>query len=152
MSRTESNVDTNYIDTKYSSGDSNAMKTMQNYKEENNNEIDELSKNFNDMGCIVDALKCPSNICIENCVYESDFHENSYKEEEDAYSSEFEEEKSESEPEIEDVSVETKLEMKPMSAKSEVVETVHNSSVKLSKSHSSMSSNKVSASGRTDYG
>ncbi|KAJ0172563.1 hypothetical protein K1T71_011702 [Dendrolimus kikuchii] len=149
MSRRVSNVDQTYIDTQYSSGDSKAMKSIQNYKEENNNEIDELSKNFNDMGCIVDAVKRPPNICVENCVYESDFDENSYKEE-DAYSDEFEEDKSESDPE--EVLVETTDETKAQSAKSESVDTAQSSSVKLSKSQSSIISNKMSVSGRTDYG
>lgn len=147
MSRGESNVDnTSYIDT-LSSGDSNAMKTVQQYKEENNNEIDELSKELTDMGCIVDAVKRPPNICVEDCVYESDFDEASYKE--DGYSDEFEEDKSDGEVEE---SVELDLEAKEKSPKSEDAPRAPSCNVKLSKSQFSMTSNKMSVSGRTDYG
>lgn len=100
MSRSETEVEVNgYIDTAYSSGDYNNMKSKQHYREENNNEVDELSKDFTDMGCIVDAVKRPPNICIETCVYEESVSGNDKSEvdekvneiDEAAYSDEFEE-------------------------------------------------------------
>lgn len=149
MSRRESEVE--YIDT-MSSGDSNNTKSKQTpkSKEVNNNEVDELSKELSEMGCIVDAIKRPPNICVETCVYESDPetpHE-AVQNEDDAYSDEFEEEEEED-------SVATEL----MASKTDSKESQPNpSSVKLSKSQSSVSSNKgpASISGRsgrsTDYG
>lgn len=151
MSRRESEVE--YIDT-MSSGDSNNTKSKQTpkAKEVNNNEVDELSKELSEMGCIVDAIKRPPNICVETCVYESDSETSQANEadvhnEEDAYSDEFEEEEEDS------VAPELK------SSKTDSRDPQPNpSSVKLSKSQSSVSSNKAPASisgrsGRsTDYG
>ncbi|XP_049878300.1 uncharacterized protein LOC126375428 [Pectinophora gossypiella] len=135
-SRRESKVEQTYIDTEYSSGDSNKMKCKQRYQEENNNElaVDELSKDLQ-MGCIVDAVKRPPNICVETCVYEESDSDVSNNEavEEDAYSDEFEDYNSDGNDSI-------KMESK--SAKSETVrqDEKPSSSVKLSKSHSFMSS------------
>ncbi|KOB66847.1 putative glutamic acid-rich protein, partial [Operophtera brumata] len=142
MARPESEE---YIDT-LSSGDGNNM-GLQTQKEVNNNEIDELSKELSEMGCVVDAMKRPPNICVESCVYESD-SENAHDDDpnEDAYSDEFEEEDEES------IATEEK------SSKTDSRESRPNTSaVKLSKSRSSVSSNKPpSFSGRsgmsTDYG
>ncbi|CAH0397067.1 unnamed protein product [Chilo suppressalis] len=136
MSHRESNIELDgYIDTEYSSGDANRAKTKH-YQEENNNEINELSKELSEMGCIVDAVKRPPNVCIETCVYDSEQEEEKTKsvEEEDAYSDEFEEEdKSDGEVSI-------------RSVKSQHISGSENSkglmvpsSIKLSKSQSSMS-------------
>ncbi|XP_013192703.1 uncharacterized protein LOC106136636 isoform X2 [Amyelois transitella] len=153
MARRESQVEVSgYIDAQYSSGDSNRNSK---YQEENNNEVDELSKcvtdvSLEDMGCIVDAVKRPPNICVENCVYESSDDENAKddsknEDKEDAYSDEeFEEDKSDEEE----------------SVKTETHQTVSESpskclsqSTKLSKSQSSVFSRAPgSISGRTDYG
>lgn len=125
-----------FIDTQYSSGDFNKMpnKPKQQYQEENNNEVDELSKDFSEMGCIVDSVKRPPNICVETCVYESESehsgNENSQKNEEDYYSDNFEDDKSDEE-------------IEPKLAKSETINRKEDqgpSDVKLSKSHSFMSS------------
>lgn len=144
MSHRESEVD--FIDT-MSSGDSNNTKSKQTPKpkEVNNNEVDELSKELSEMGCIVDAIKRPPNICVETCVYESDSEASQTHDdnEEDAYSDEFEEEE-------ESVAIEVK------SSKTE--DSPPNPSVKLTNSQSSVSSSKppASISGRsgrsTDYG
>lgn len=157
MSLKESKVDKieNYIDTEYSSGDSNRVKMKQHYQEENNNEIDELSKELSEMGCIVDSVKRPPNICIETCVHEdvadSDDEDKSKtvtdEHEEDAYSDEFEEENSESE----EISVETGFK----SVQSDNTrEQPTNVGLKLTKSQSSMSMNRPSGSisGRSRYG
>ncbi|XP_037303512.1 uncharacterized protein LOC115439927 [Manduca sexta] len=151
MSRRDSTVD---MDAKYSSGDSVAMKPK--IQEENNNDIDELSKELQ-MGCIVDAVKKP-NICVETCVYESDdevktesynpesYNPESYnpEQEEDAYSDEFEEDSGEEQ-------VSFKSEPK---AKKTLSREPSQSFVKISKSNSSVSTNKPnSVSGRsTNYG
>ncbi|XP_026745036.1 uncharacterized protein LOC113506394 [Trichoplusia ni] len=148
MARREKTVDLNYIDTEFSSGDSKKMKSKR-YQEENNNEVDELSKELSEMGCIVDAVKRP-NICVENCVYdgsESEHEKSEVYNEEDAYSDEFEEDKSEEEESVKSL---PKSEMSDTSR-----EQTLRSSVKLTKSQSSMSSNKppVSVSGRsTSFG
>lgn len=88
--RDEVNVD--YIDT-MSSGDSNTKHSQHTLKskEVNNNEVDELSKEL-EMGCIVDAVKRPSNICVEDCVHESDTDNTQTQDadDDDAYSDEFE--------------------------------------------------------------
>lgn len=110
MSRRESAK--NLIDDEYSSGDSNRAKTkcqdaskrlehLPKCQEENNNEIDHLSKQLDEMGCIVDAVKRPPNICVENCVHTEDSDSEEASEgaktvvdkenEEDAYTDEFEE-------------------------------------------------------------
>lgn len=150
MSRRESKVEQNYIDTEFSSGDTN-HKSKQLYQEENNNEIDELSKDLSAMGCIVDAVKRPPNICVENCVYESDsdesIKEENVKNEEDHYSDEFEEDKS-----VEDESV--KIEAKASQSHSDS-SCRQGQFMKLSKSQSFMSSKPVSISGKsssTNYG
>lgn len=123
-----------FIDTQYSSGDFNMpKKSKQQYQEENNNEVDELSKDFSEMGCIVDAVKRPPNICVETCVYESETehsgNEDSQGNEEDNYSDNFEDDKSDDE-------------IEPKLAKSETTTRKEEgpSDVKLSKSHSFMSS------------
>ncbi|XP_046970711.1 protein hemingway-like [Vanessa cardui] len=138
-----------YIDREYSAGDSNKMKCKQFYQEENNNEVDELSKELSEMGCIVDAVKRPPNICVETCVYEESGSDNENDEkandnEDIHYSDEFEEG---SETEIEQKSNNI-LNNSPDERDS------NKRSVKLSKSQSSMSTNKPpSVSGRsTDYG
>ncbi|CAG9128787.1 unnamed protein product [Plutella xylostella] len=98
MSRRDSPVDT-LLPTDYSAGDSNKMnpKTCQ---EENNNDIDQLSKDLSAMGCIVDAVKKP-NICIEHCIHEEsdseDQNDTVINNEEDGYSDEFEDDKSDDE-------------------------------------------------------
>lgn len=145
MSRRESKVEP-FIDT-LSSGDSNNMPSKQNSKEVNNNEVDELSKEFSEMGCIVDAMKRPPNICVETCIYESEGEESAKSDhdvEEDAYSDEFEEEKSEDEGSTKTVS------------KAKSGDTPQ-SFVKLANSQSSVCSNKPPASisgrsGKTDFG
>ncbi|CAH2055661.1 unnamed protein product, partial [Iphiclides podalirius] len=162
MSRSEAEVDINgYIDMTYSSGDSNDMKSKQHYREENNNEVDELSKNFTEMGCIVDAVKRPPNICIETCVYEESdsggqddkseaeddeksLPEDNDKHEDATYSDEFEEDKSEVEEEIKKIQSANAINVAPAAKPL----------VKLSKSLSSSSANKQpSLSGRSsDYG
>lgn len=121
---------------------------LQCYQEENNNEVNELSKELSEMGCIVDAVKRPPNICIETCVYDSEEDEEKSKsfEEEDAYSDEFEEDKSDAEE-----SIKTQPKSTSDVNKSQPVQ----SSMKLSKSQSSMSNKPpASVSGRstTDYG
>lgn len=147
MSRRESNVELN-VDIQYSSGDSKGMKPK--IQEENNNEIDELSKEFTEMGCIVDAVKRPPNICVETFVYDSDTDEKTegYTAEnnDDAYSDEFEDDKSEEKS--------TNIQPQPKSAVSESKEDLHQSFVKLTKSQSSVISKKVnSLSGKsTNYG
>ncbi|XP_045778673.1 cilia- and flagella-associated protein 97-like isoform X2 [Maniola jurtina] len=185
MSLTESKVAklTEYIDTNYLSGDSNGMKyklkqfyqeennntyrkqecSQGNPYEENNNEIDEITKEFSEMGCIVDAVKRPPNICIETCVYEEpesdDEHDRSQRsqnnDEDDVhYSDEFEE------ADLSDIELEKPKSQAIVSngnSKTQVNKTLSKSSVKLSKSQSCMSqcaSQKPgSVSGRsTDYG
>lgn len=134
-----------YIDTDYSHGDSKMMTSKQKYTEENNNEVDELSKNFSEMGCIVDPAQQPSNICIETCVYEESSSEeeqnNENENEDDAYSDEFEEDKSEEEV----------LKLEPVSPKSESATNVRSQpNVKKASSQSSMSSRPpISVSGRS---
>ncbi|XP_047027700.1 uncharacterized protein LOC124635790 [Helicoverpa zea] len=150
MSRRDSSVELNYIDTEFSSGDCKKMKSKR-YQEENNNEVDELSKDLSEMGCIVDAVKRPPNICVETCVYEESESENEKSEtynDEDAYSDEFEEDKSEEEESVKSL---------PKSVMSDTSrEPTARSSVKLSKSNSSMMSHKAppgSLSGRsTSFG
>lgn len=152
MSRPESIVDkTNgFADSKLSSGDSNTMTSKQHYQEENNNEIDELSKDLSEMGCIVDAVKRPPNICVETCVYESDSEEEKSNHEcevneEDAYSDEFEEDKSEAEESL-------KLEPKLTQSADNTTRQAE-SSVKLTKSQSFMSIKHGSVSGKSsNYG
>lgn len=149
MSRRDSQVEASYIDADYSSGDSNRPKTKQLYQEENNNEVNELSKDLSEMGCIVDAVKRPPNICVETCVYDSESEDEKTKscgeEEEDGYSDEFEEDKSEEEESIK---------TQPKSASDVSKSHPIPSSMKLSKSQSSMSHKPPgSVSGRsTDYG
>lgn len=124
-----------FIDTQYSSGDFNQMtnKSKQHYQEENNNEVDELSKDFSEMGCIVDTVKRPPNICVETCVYESESEHSevdSPDNEENNYSDNFEDDKSDEE-------------IEPKLAKSETTNMNDDqgpSNIKLSKSHSFMSS------------
>ncbi|XP_075982131.1 hemingway [Anticarsia gemmatalis] len=150
MSRREK-VDVKYIDTEYSSGDSKTMKSKR-YQEENNNEVDELSKDLSEMGCIVGAVKRPSNICVETCVYESEDEKSESYNEEDAYSDEFEEDKSEGEEEEEEESVKTESKTVISEINEEIM--TKSSSMKLSKSQSCMSSDKpASVSGRsTSFG
>lgn len=152
MSLGESNVETinRYKDTDFSSGDSNKMKCKQFYQEENNNEIDELSKELSGMGCIVDAVKRPPNICVETCVYEESESENDKNEshnndDEIHYSDEFEEE---------DISEIETIERSQTAVNNKTLTQVNKDLVKLAKSQSSMSSHKPpSVSGRsTDYG
>lgn len=151
MSRREKTVELNYIDTEFSSGDSKKMKSKR-YQEENNNQVDELSKDLSEMGCIVDAVKRPPNICVETCVYEESESEveNEKSEtynDEDAYTDEFEEDKSEDEGSVQSLSKSV------ISGTSR--EPTMTSSIKLAKSQSSMSSNKppASMSGRsTSFG
>ncbi|XP_034836483.1 uncharacterized protein [Maniola hyperantus] len=183
MSLAESKVAnlSEYIDTNYLAGDSNGMKynlkqfyqeennntyrkqegSQVNPYEENNNEIDEITKEFSEMGCIVDAVKRPPNICIETCVYEEpdsdDEHDRSQRsqnnDEDDVhYSDEFEE------ADLSDIELEKPIAVMSYSdSKTQVNKTLSKSSVKLSKSQSCMSqcaSQKPgSVSGRsTDYG
>ncbi|XP_047998246.1 uncharacterized protein LOC125235719 [Leguminivora glycinivorella] len=115
-----------FVDTEYSSGDSKMIKSKQKFAEENNNEVDELTKDFSEMGCIVNPEKQPSNICVETCVYESSGDE-ANENEADGYSDEFEEDKSEDE-----------LKLEPVSPKSSSHGT--ELAVKLTNSRSSMSS------------
>ncbi|XP_028175312.1 uncharacterized protein LOC114363708 [Ostrinia furnacalis] len=150
MSHRDSKVEGSYIDADFSSGDSNRPKTKQLYQEENNNEVNELSKELSEMGCIVDAMKRPPNICVETCVYDSETEEEkskSIEEEEDGYSDEFEEDKSEEEEE----SIKTQPKSASDISKSQTVP----SSMKLSKSQSSMSHRppgSVTGRSTTDYG
>lgn len=146
----------NLIDTEYSSGDSNRMTMKQHYQEENNNEVDELSKELEAMGCIVDSVKRPPNICVETCVHEdTDVSGDEDKsktltcdEEENAYSDEFEEDNSDNE----DQSISNEIK----SIKSENANnTFKGDGMKLTKSQSSMSTHRpqMSISGRsTSYG
>ncbi|XP_013141161.1 PREDICTED: cilia- and flagella-associated protein 97-like [Papilio polytes] len=150
--RTESSE---YIDMDFSSGDSNKMKPKQFYREENNNEADELSKDFTEMGCIVDAVKRPPNICVETCVYEDSDSGNDKSEvetkdnEDDIYSDEFEEDKSE----IEEATKERKEQSK---SEHNIIKETPSSPplVKLSKSLSNSSTNKQlsSSAQSTNYG
>lgn len=146
MSVRKSNVEVGYIDTKFSSGDSNKMTLKQQF-EENNNQVDELSKELSEMGCIVDAAKRPPNICVETCVHddiESDdgrpktIHEN----EDENYSDEFEDDNSDND----DQSI--------TEVKSEKSEGKQENDAKVTKSQSSMSSRRtpVSVSGGSNYG
>ncbi|CAH1634725.1 unnamed protein product [Spodoptera littoralis] len=134
MARREKTVEINYIDTEFSSGDCKQMRTKH-YQEENNNVVDELSKELSEMGCIVDAAKRPPNICVETCVYEESESENEKTEvynEEDAYSDEFEEDKSEEEESVKSL---------PKSVMSDTSrEPTNRSSMKLTKSQSSITS------------
>ncbi|XP_023942519.2 uncharacterized protein LOC112049022 isoform X1 [Bicyclus anynana] len=156
MALNESKVENmrEYIDTSYSSGD--GMKYKQFYQEENNNEIDEITKDFSEMGCIVDAVKRPPNICIETCVYEEpesvNDNERSHNDDEVHYSDEFEEE------DLSDIELE-KPQIKALSSsnsKAQIDKSLSKSTVKLSKSQSCMSrvsQKQGSVSGRsTDYG
>lgn len=101
------------------------------------------------MGCIVDAVKRPPNICVETCVYDSEEDEKTKSfEEEDAYSDEFEEDKSDEE---EEESIKTQ----PKSASDVSKSLPVQSSMKLSKSQSSMSHKapgSVSGRSTTEYG
>ncbi|XP_022823601.1 uncharacterized protein LOC111354392 [Spodoptera litura] len=150
MARREKTVEINYIDTEFSSGDCKQMRTKH-YQEENNNVVDELSKELSEMGCIVDAAKRPPNICVETCVYEESESENEKTEvynEEDAYSDEFEEDKSEEEESVKSL---------PKSVMSDTSrEPTNRSSMKLTKSQSSIASHNKppgSVSGRsTSFG
>lgn len=154
MARREKNIELNYVDAEFSSGDCKQMKSKR-YKEENNNEIDELSKDFSEMGCIVDGVKKP-NICVESCVYEGPESENEVSEvynDEDAYSDEFEEDKSEDDVKSsdEEESIDS-VKSIPKSTDTSRVPTTR-SSVKLSKSQSSVISKPGSMSGRsTSFG
>ncbi|XP_059060982.1 cilia- and flagella-associated protein 97-like isoform X2 [Achroia grisella] len=151
MSRRGSKLDSGYIDTEFSSGDSNRNKTKQHYREENNNEIDELSKELSEMGCIVDAVKKPPNICVETCVYDSGSEgrkSKSYKDD-DVYSDEFEDDKSDDE----DESIKTDLQSIKSNSDSISKGQFSQSSVKLTKSHSSMSTkHPASITSRSNYG
>ena len=160
MARREKNVNQTYIDTEFSSGDCKQMKSKR-YKEENNNEVDELSKDLSEMGCIVDGVKRP-NICVESCVYEGSESEHEVSEvynDEEGYSDEFEEDKSEDE-EDEEKSSEEEDEESIDCAKSLAKSTdtsrepTARSSVKLTKSQFSISSKPpCSVSGRsTSFG
>ncbi|CAG5054041.1 unnamed protein product [Parnassius apollo] len=90
------------------------MKCKQLYQEENNNEIDELTKDFSEMGCIVDAMKRPPNICVETCVYEESdsgndkSHSDNNENEDAAYSDEFEDDKSDIEVKEEEIKQQSK--------------------------------------------
>ncbi|XP_053616600.1 cilia- and flagella-associated protein 97-like [Plodia interpunctella] len=145
MARRDSHIEvTGYIDAQYSSGDSNRNTKCQ---EENNNDVDELSKCVSDvaieeMGCIVDAVKRPPNICVETCVYESSDDEKETKtdDKEDVYSDEFEEDKSDGESE--------KTEEKTVTGSV----SKDSQSTKVSKSQMSVSSKAPSISGKTDFG
>ncbi|KAF9824726.1 hypothetical protein SFRURICE_010333 [Spodoptera frugiperda] len=134
MARREKSVELNYIDTEFSSGDCKQMRTKH-YQEENNNVVDELSKDLSEMGCIVDAAKRPPNICVETCVYEESESENEKTEvynDEDAYSDEFEEDKSEEEESVKSL---------PKSVRSDTSrEPTNRSSMKFTKSQSSITS------------
>lgn len=138
-----------YRSIQYSGGDTNKMTLQQLYQEENNNDIDEITKNF-DMGCIVNKVKQPPNICVETCVYNSDSEtekseENNENDIEVHYSDEFEEDS-----EVEEI----KTISKSLSDSSCKI-PMNNQSIKLvkmSKSHTSVSSKPLSMSGRSDYG
>ncbi|XP_045520712.1 uncharacterized protein LOC123711901 [Pieris brassicae] len=151
MSQVECKVEkiSEYIDTQYSGGDTNKMKLKQLYQEENNNDIDEITKNF-DMGCIVDTVKRPPNICVETCVYNSESENEKSEandENDDHYSDEFEEDS-----EVEEIKVVTKS-VSDSSCKTQLDNNETNKSVKMSKSHTSFSSKPQSISGRSsDYG
>ncbi|XP_063384448.1 uncharacterized protein LOC134670577 [Cydia fagiglandana] len=127
----------NFVDTEYSSGDSKMIKSKQKCTEENNNEVDELTKEFSEMGCIVNPDKQPSNICVETCVYESSGDE-ANENEADGYSDEFEEDKSEDE----------ELNLEPESPKSSN-SNGNELAMKLINSRSSMSSKPATVSGRS---
>lgn len=155
MSLTESHVEKmGYIDTEYSSGDSNKMKCKQFYQEENNNEINELSKEFSEMGCIVDAVKKPPNICVETCVYEEPESDNDSTQNDDDddnddeahYSDEFEEE------DVSEIELEDNKNQVSLSNGTSKIQV--KAPAKLTKSQSSISSQKPpSVSGRSsDYG
>ncbi|KAI5636915.1 hypothetical protein NE865_10329 [Phthorimaea operculella] len=141
-----------FIDAKYSSGDNNKLISKP-YEEENNNDIDGLSAELQ-MGCIVDAVKRPPNICVETCVYEEDSETeggtNSAQEgtiKEDAYSDdEFEDYNSDGESESGSA-----VKRDPKFAKSETDNRreVPQCSVKLSKSGSFMSSKGGSVTGKS---
>ncbi|CAK1588988.1 unnamed protein product [Parnassius mnemosyne] len=157
MSRSETTVDVNgYIDMEFSSGDYNKMKCKQLYQEENNNEIDELTKDFSEMGCIVDAMKRPPNICVETCVYEESdsgndkSHSDNNENEDAAYSDEFEEDKSDIEIEV----IQEEVKQQSKSANSVHISSSPQPIVKLSKSLSnSCNIKQPSLSGRsTNYG
>lgn len=144
------NVDVKYIDTEYSSGDSKNVKS-QRYQEENNNEVDELSKDLSEMGCTVGAIKRPPNICVESYVFESE-NEKSETGGDEAYSDEFEDDNSGEEDEAT-----VKTELKSSMSDTIREEILTNSSLKLTKSQSTMSNTKpppsVSTSGRsTSFG
>ncbi|KAJ2945295.1 hypothetical protein O0L34_g9376 [Tuta absoluta] len=159
MSRRQSKVKKEgFIDAKYSSGDNNKLisKPYEHTQEENNNDIDGLSEELQ-MGCIVDAVKRPPNICVETCVYEEDSEPeegtatNTNQEEnandDGAYSDdEFEEYNSDGESESESV-----VKRDPKFAKSETDnrQKVPQCSVKLSKSGSFMSSKGGSVTGKS---
>ncbi|OWR51034.1 cilia- and flagella-associated protein 97-like [Danaus plexippus] len=138
-----------YLGTEYSSGDSNKLKSKQFYQEENNNEVNELSKNFSEMGCIVDVVKRPPNICIETCVYEDgdSEHENLDNVNDDVhYSDEFEEE------DVSDIEKNEPNQKTVLSNNTSSME-MNKSNAKLTKSQSSISNKPPSVSGRsTDYG
>ncbi|KAJ8728739.1 hypothetical protein PYW07_006435 [Mythimna separata] len=155
MARQEKDVKLNYIDTEFSSGDCKQMKSKR-YKEENNNEVDELSKDLSEMGCIVDGVKRP-NICVESCVYEESGSENEVSEaynEEDAYSDEFEDDKTEEEEKSEDEESIDSVKSVPKSIDTSRGQATARSSVKLTKSQSSITSKPpCSMSGRsTSFG
>ncbi|VVC94967.1 unnamed protein product [Leptidea sinapis] len=133
MSQLDSIVESNVIDAQYSSGDTNNMKTKQIFEEENNNNIDELSKNLQ-MGCVVDKVMRPPNICVETCVYESGSDDENKSEAEANYSDDFDDN---SDEEIKNVS---------KSESNVKNDDLRQPSIKMSKSHSSMASNKVSVS------
>ncbi|KAJ8720863.1 hypothetical protein PYW08_006328 [Mythimna loreyi] len=140
MARQEKDVKLKYIDTEFSSGDCKQMKSKR-YKEENNNEVDELSKDLSEMGCIVDGVKRP-NICVESCVYEESGSENEVSEaynEEDAYSDEFEDDKTEEDAKSEDEGSIDSVKSIPKSVDTSREPTTR-SSVKLTKSQSSITS------------
>lgn len=155
MARRENNAKLNYIDTEFSSGDCKQMKTKH-YKEENNNEVDELSKDLSEMGCIVDGVKRP-NICVESCVYEESGSENEVSEayqEEDAYTDEFEDDKSEGEERNSDEEGSVDSDRSISKSIGTNREPTVRSSVKLTKSQSSIPSKPPgSVSGRsTSFG
>lgn len=159
MARREKNVKTNYIDTEFSSGDCKQMKSKR-YKEENNNEVDELSKDLSEMGCIVDGVKRP-NICVDSCVYEGSESEHEVSDaynEEEGYSDEFEEDKSEDEEDDEKSSEEEEESIDSVKSLPKSTDTSREptarSSVKLTKSQSSITSKpSCSVSGRsTSFG
>ncbi|CAB3225315.1 unnamed protein product [Arctia plantaginis] len=150
MSRRD-NVDVKYIDTEFSSGDSKNVKS-QRYQEENNNEVDELSKDLSEMGCTMGAVKRPPNICVESYVFESE-NEKSETCGDDAYSDEFEDDNSGGEEDEDTVKTELKSSMSDTIRE----EILTNSTLKLTKSQSTMFNTNpppsVSTSGRsTSFG